>query len=63
LLTAEDTKLERLELAILFTIVDIFWVKKTRQMHVVRGHKKLATTISFTPLLSFTLGKIPFTLG
>jgi len=30
LLTSEDAKLERLKLAILFTIADIFWVKKNK---------------------------------
>jgi len=63
LLTAEDAKLQSLNLAILFMIADIFWVKKTRQMHGILGYKKLATEISFTPFLSFTLAKISFTLG
>jgi len=50
LLSIEDVKLERLKLAILFTIDDIFWVRKTRQMHVtsIRGCNKLGTEISLT---------------
>jgi len=48
LLTPEDAKLERLKFAILFTIADMFWVKTTRRMHVIRRYKKLETEISFT---------------
>jgi len=48
LLTVEDAKLECLNFAVIFTITDMFWVRKTRQMHVIRGYKKLGTAISFT---------------
>jgi len=38
MLTAEDTKLEPWQFAILFVIADmfLFWVKKSRQVHVIR---------------------------
>jgi len=49
-LTAEDAKLQSLNLAILFMIADIFWVKKTRQMHGILGYKKLATEKFHSPL-------------
>jgi len=39
LLTIEDAKLEHLKFAILFTIADMFWVRKTRQIHVIRGYR------------------------
>jgi len=41
MLNPEDANLERLTFSIVFTIADMFWVKKTRQMHVPRGYKKL----------------------
>ena len=31
--------LKRFNKFILFTIADMFWVKQTRQMHVIRGYK------------------------
>jgi len=39
LLTAVDAMLKRFNKFILFTIADMFWVKQTRQMHVIRGYK------------------------
>jgi len=40
LLTTENIKLERLKLPILFTIIDVRWVKAKIQMHVTRGYTK-----------------------
>jgi len=61
LLTAKDGKLARLKFAILFTTAYVLGKKKTNACY--HRIQILGTEISFTPLLSFALAKILFTLG
>jgi len=67
LLIAEDAKLEHLNFAILFTIADIFWVKKKKTNACYQRIQKIMNINlihpPFTPLVSFTLAKFSFTLG
>jgi len=62
LLTARDTKLERLKSAILFTIAYALCVKK-QDMCMLSEEKKIKNRNFIHLLLSFTLAKLSFTLG
>jgi len=50
LLTAGDTKLERLKFATIFTVADMLRVKKQAKciLQLITGLKKLGTEITFT---------------
>ena len=52
LLTAENAKLELQKFAILFTIADVFWVKKNMTNAC---YEKIQKISNINPLLSFTL--------